>query len=299
MKRLQKIEWSLSAAVLLLNLGAIYQPLTDSFKTVGLDHRQDRLVLAQSAPNPPSPQTVDRTAMAESGFPWRWWLLIPLGGGLLWWSKNRRSRPNPDEIEIFTDANVVLLDSNGSRAAATAIEPAAPVTLEAGALSDDEDRSTAGNAGQKLGDPAVIPQQEETIQLLEERLVVNLHQRKVGEVIVRKEIETRIVEIPIRREKLIVEQVSPEFKQLAVIDLGQTQEAAVAAAETEFLPTIEAKFTSATAAMQFLQQIIAERPSSSLQSLQLSIVLKAADLPAVDRRRLDNNSNSPTASVTG
>ncbi|MGH2413213.1 MAG: hypothetical protein ACREPR_17725, partial [Brasilonema sp.] len=45
--------------------------------------------------------------------------------------------------------------------------------------------------------------------------------RKVGEVIVRKEIETQIVQIPIRREKLIVEQVSPERKQLAEIDLGQ------------------------------------------------------------------------------
>ena len=48
-------------------------------------------------------------------------------------------------------------------------------------------------------------------------------QRKVGEVIVRKEIETRMVqiEVPVRYEKLIVEQVSPEHKQLAEIDLGQ------------------------------------------------------------------------------
>jgi len=43
----------------------------------------------------------------------------------------------------------------------------------------------------------------------------------VGEVIVRKVIETRMVEVqvPVRHEKLIVEQVSPERKQLAEIDL--------------------------------------------------------------------------------
>jgi hypothetical protein len=65
--------------------------------------------------------------------------------------------------------------------------------------------------------------EEEMFRLLEERLVVNRSKRKVGEVIVRKEIETRIVEVPIQREKLIIEQVgseTSETKQLAEIDLG-------------------------------------------------------------------------------
>jgi stress response protein YsnF len=55
---------------------------------------------------------------------------------------------------------------------------------------------------------------EEVIPLLEERLMVNLTRRKTGEVVVRKEIETHILQmqVPIRREKLIVEQVSPEYK---------------------------------------------------------------------------------------
>ncbi len=59
------------------------------------------------------------------------------------------------------------------------------------------------------------------IPLLEERLVVNHHKRKVGEVVVRKEIETRMIEVPVRREKLIVEQVSPEYKKLSEIILGE------------------------------------------------------------------------------
>jgi hypothetical protein len=43
----------------------------------------------------------------------------------------------------------------------------------------------------------------------------------VGDVIVRKVIETKMVEVPVRRETLVVEQISPERKQLASIDLNQ------------------------------------------------------------------------------
>lgn len=62
---------------------------------------------------------------------------------------------------------------------------------------------------------------EETFQALEERLVVDHHVRKAGEVIVRKEIETEIVEVPVKREKLIVEQAGAEPRQLAEIDLHE------------------------------------------------------------------------------
>ncbi len=59
--------------------------------------------------------------------------------------------------------------------------------------------------------------------LLEERLQVELTRRKIGEIVIRKEIETQLVtvQVPIRREKLIVEQVSPVYELLAEIDLGQ------------------------------------------------------------------------------
>ena len=62
-----------------------------------------------------------------------------------------------------------------------------------------------------------------SFSLLEERLRIELTQRKIGELVIRKEIETELVtvQIPVRREKLIVEQVSPAYKLLAAIDLGQ------------------------------------------------------------------------------
>jgi uncharacterized protein (TIGR02271 family) len=64
---------------------------------------------------------------------------------------------------------------------------------------------------------------QESFSLLEERLRIELTQRKIGEIVIRKEIETQLVrvQIPVRREKLIIEQVSPAYKLLAEIDLGQ------------------------------------------------------------------------------
>ena len=81
---------------------------------------------------------------------------------------------------------------------------------------------------------------EEVFSLLSERLTVNLNRRKIGEIVVRKEIETQIVQVqvPVRREKLIVEQVSPEYQLLAEIDLDQTNTAHLALLhESSDLPT--------------------------------------------------------------
>lgn len=73
----------------------------------------------------------------------------------------------------------------------------------------------------KALEPADTPEvlSEEIFRLLGERVVVDRSKRKVGEVIVRKEIKIRMVQVPVRYEKLIVEEVSPEHKILAEIDL--------------------------------------------------------------------------------
>jgi hypothetical protein len=62
---------------------------------------------------------------------------------------------------------------------------------------------------------------EKVISLLEERLLIDRNKRKVGEIVVRKKVETRMVEVPVQSEKLIIEEVGTETKQLAEIDLGQ------------------------------------------------------------------------------
>lgn len=61
-----------------------------------------------------------------------------------------------------------------------------------------------------------IPEVKESQQfvLLEEKLKVDRRQQKIGEVVVRKQVETKMIEIPVRREKLIVEQIDKNTEKL-------------------------------------------------------------------------------------
>lgn len=148
----------------------------------------------------------------------------------------------------------------------------------------------------RVDDVTIIP-------LLEERLVVDRRKRKVSEVVVRKEIETYIVEVPVRREKLIVEQVSPEYKQLAVVDLGQVQanDINVSALNGSTLdgshlneshnhlpPTVSAKFTSVNAALEFLEAIASH---SDPTAVQISLALADENMQAAYQKWLKQHSN--------
>jgi stress response protein YsnF/sporulation protein YlmC with PRC-barrel domain len=130
--------------------------------------------------------------------------------------------------------------------------------------------------------------EEEVIRLLEERLIVDRNKRKVGEVIVRKEIETRMVQVPVRYEKLIVEQISPERKQLAEIELegeeisgleliqsgmsadNQTQ-------NTTGKTTVSGEFKSPKSASLFLNAIALQRHHGCAK-VRVELVLEDAEL---------------------
>ncbi|WP_373540953.1 YsnF/AvaK domain-containing protein [Chamaesiphon sp.] len=136
---------------------------------------------------------------------------------------------------------------------------------------------------------------DEVFSLLEERLIVNLNKRKSGEIVVRKEIETQTiqVELPVRREKLIVEQVSPEYKLLAQIDLGAASLADLAIADVpsslgngnastpttlvnrRSQPTVSGQIGSLTAASNLLNEI-ADLPAADWETVRIEIVLKDA-----------------------
>ena len=64
---------------------------------------------------------------------------------------------------------------------------------------------------------------EHQISLLEEKLVVKRQKYKVGEVIVRKVVETRMIHLPIRREKLVIEKAGTANEYLTEVDLGEGQ----------------------------------------------------------------------------
>ena len=167
-----------------------------------------------------------------------------------------------------------------------------PETLERSTLTSQTPKVTAAEVetsdpptfhapeveNQTLTPPITEVTAEEIIRLLEEQLVVDRTRRKIGEVIVRKVVETRLVEVPVRFEKLIVEQISPEHKQLAEVDLGQGEITGVElseVAELEGRPTIQGEFTSPEAASQVLAAI-AHQSAHGCAKVRVEIVLEDA-----------------------
>ncbi|MBL1175860.1 DUF2382 domain-containing protein [Pantanalinema sp. GBBB05] len=96
---------------------------------------------------------------------------------------------------------------------------------------------------------------DEAIELLEERLKVDYKRRKIGDVIIRKQIETRMIQVPVRYEKLVIEQVSPEQKPLAEVDLTEGQPINVELPDIMGQPTISGEFESPKAANYVLSAI--------------------------------------------
>ncbi|MBD1888438.1 DUF2382 domain-containing protein [Coleofasciculus sp. FACHB-SPT9] len=152
--------------------------------------------------------------------------------------------------------------------------------------------------------------EEEIFRLLEERLVIDSNKHKVGEVIVRKEIETRMVEVPVRREILIVEQISPEHKQLAEIDLGQGEipgleliEAAIGAKSTSIdakttsldtQPTVRGEFDSPRTASRILDAIAHQR-GHGCAKVRVEIILEDAEHQATYQEWFDRCSIKPSS----
>jgi stress response protein YsnF len=119
--------------------------------------------------------------------------------------------------------------------------------------------------------------EEEVIRLLEERLVVDVKKQKLGDVIVRKEVETRIIQVPVRREKLIVEQVGSERRQLAEIDLGKPEEIAEIATDENAIqnnqPNVSGVFNSPRTASLLLDAISKQR-NHGCKYVRVEIVLE-------------------------
>lgn len=121
---------------------------------------------------------------------------------------------------------------------------------------------------------------QESIRLLEERLVIERKKQKVGDVIVRKEIETRMVQVPVRREKLIVEQISPEHKQLAEIDLGEGEITGLDFSDITSLesgPVVRGDFVSPQVAARILKAIAAQ-PRHGCAKVRIELVLHDSEV---------------------
>lgn len=131
--------------------------------------------------------------------------------------------------------------------------------------------------------------EEDMIRLLEEQLVVNRSKQKVGEVVVRKEIETRMVEVPVRREKLIVEQVGADSKPLAEIDLGKGKVTGVSdSVETspQTTTTVKGEFVSPKAASDLLAAI-ALQDNHGCANVRVELVVDNPELQKTYQQMFD------------
>lgn len=132
--------------------------------------------------------------------------------------------------------------------------------------------------------------EEEIVRLLEERLVVNRRKWKVGEVIVRKEIETEIVKVPIRREKLIVEQVGTETKIIAEIDLAAGEITENYQASSPNLAsnqnTVVGEFLSPKAASNLLEAIALQKHHGCAK-VRIEVVVENSELQETYQKMFD------------
>lgn len=95
------------------------------------------------------------------------------------------------------------------RTATTAVEQSAPVEQSAALGQTAYDRSTYDYTR----DPDLYGLNErdhQTLKLYEERLVANKHRQKTGDVVVGKRVETETarVDVPLERERVVIEQVN-------------------------------------------------------------------------------------------
>jgi Domain of unknown function (DUF2382) len=133
---------------------------------------------------------------------------------------------------------------------------------------------------------------ETSINLFAERLVVQLSKRKLGEIVIRKQVETQYIEVPVRCEKLIVEQVSPTYKQLAEIAPRDSKVLGIScssALDWSEHPIVSGFFSTPEAASQFLSAI-ASLTYNGCSQIELRITLKDSKLKSGYERWLQEHS---------
>jgi stress response protein YsnF len=274
--------------------------LIGEVKDLILDNkRQLNLVVSQPATAQSSPLFLLRSKLIQNIDP-----------------SNQSVLVNVDRAELENLPEYIMTETPGIEFSEISNRPLTPTESAAESTTKDSDLDSAPimptpfSESQKTQDelddistiePADAPEvlEEEIIRLLGERLVVDRSKRKIGEVIVRKEIETRMIEVPVRREKLIVEQVSPERKQLAEINLGQeevagiqlTEAASTQATSIDSEPTVRGEFNSPKIASLLLNAIALEG-RHGCKKVRVEIVVENAERQKIYQEWVNRSSGS-------
>jgi hypothetical protein len=127
---------------------------------------------------------------------------------------------------------------------------------------------------------------EKIIRLFEEKLVVDRSRRKVGEISIRKEIDTEIVEVPVRRERLIVERIDSEPVLLAEIEIGRTE---VTGEGKDAIAIVTAEFTDLHLAAEALKSL-ALQDTGGCERVRVQLILEDESDREVYRNFLDRPS---------
>lgn len=132
------------------------------------------------------------------------------------------------------------------------------------------------------------------ISLLEEKLQVARRRQKVGEVVIRKQVETRIVQLPIRREKLIVEKIGKNPEQIAEVIIAEEMVNGLSYDELSHKNNFaleQTKFISLDTARKLLAEL-AELPDSGKLKLRLDLfsdAIAADKLPSPVKQICDRH----------
>lgn len=102
--------------------------------------------------------------------------------------------------------------------------------------------------------PTVSPE-DLKISLLEEKLQVARQRKKIGEVVIRKKVETRMVRVPIRREKLIVERIGENPELLTEVIIGESKLSDYEESDESNINLSHSNFLTISTAQELLQAI--------------------------------------------
>ena len=102
--------------------------------------------------------------------------------------------------------------------------------------------------------PTVSPE-DLKISLLEEKLQVARQRKKIGEVVIRKKVETRMVQVPIRREKLIVERIGENPELLTEVIIGESKLSDYGESDESNINLSHSNFLTVSTAQELLEAI--------------------------------------------
>ncbi|MBD1909563.1 MULTISPECIES: DUF2382 domain-containing protein [unclassified Leptolyngbya] len=147
----------------------------------------------------------------------------------------------------------------------------------------------------------LVSPREQCFQLLEEQLVVNRKRVKLGEVVIRKVIETQMVEIPVQREKLVVQKIG-ENQSLFELPLGETnlhgQESALQRQSSVDPYIARGQLQTIQDAVRCLT-VLARSASAGCRRIRATLFLKPIDRPSGETVHLEFETPGTAASILG